>query len=150
MRSNDMANVAADVTFNRSLSILSRGTYNRIEDAATGLPTQSSVSGLFGLALRPTGSDAFNALLKAEWKQDENRPQLSVFGTQGFESRLIGAAEAIWSPLAGVELGSRYAVRSTRIVTGIAPPLTSRAHYLGSRLDLGFTSWLGVGAKAGS
>ena len=65
VRSNDMANVAADVTFNRSLSILSRGTYNRIEDAATGLPTQSSVSGLFGLALRPTGSDAFNALLKA-------------------------------------------------------------------------------------
>ena len=147
VRSSDMANVAAAVTFNRSLSMLSRGTYNRIEDAATGLPTQSSVSGLFGLALRPSGSDAFNALLKVEWKQDENRPQLNVFGMQGSESRLIGAAEAIWSPLAGVELGSRYAVRSTRVVTGTAPPLTSHAHYLGSRLDLGFASWLGVGGE---
>ena len=147
VRSSDLANVAADVTFNRSLAMLARGTYNRIEDVATGLPTQSSVSGLFGLALRPAGSDAFNALLKVEWKQDENRPQLNVFGTQGFESRLIGAAEAIWSPVARVELGSRYAVRSTRLVTGTQAPLTSLAHYMGSRLDLGLASWLSVGGE---
>ena len=147
VRSSSMANVAATVTFNRSLAMLSRGTYNRIDDAATGQPTQIAVSGLFGLALRPAGSDALNALLKLEWRQDENRPQQSVFGGQGFESRLIGAAEVIWSPIAGVELGSRYAVRSTRLVTGTATPLTSRAHYLGSRLDLGLTSWLGVGGE---
>ena len=148
VRSSDMANLAADITFNCSLAILSRGTYSRIEDAATGLPTQSSVSGLFGLALRPAGSDAINALLKLEWKRDENRPQQSVFGTQGFESRLIGAAEVIWNPISGVELGSRYAVRSTRLVTGTQAPLTSRAHYLGSRLDLRLASWLGVGGEA--
>ena len=147
VRSSDMANLAADMTFNRSLAILSRGTYSRIEDAATGLPTQSSVSGLFGLALRPAGSDAINALLKLEWKRDENRPQQSVFGTQGFESRLIAAAEVIWNPISGVELGSRYAVRSTRLVTGTQAPLSSRAHYLGSRLDLGLASWLGVGGE---
>ena len=147
VRSSDMANLAADVTFNRSLAMLARGTYNRIEDAATGLPTQSSASGLFGLALRPAGSDAFNALLKLEWKQDENQPQLSVFGTRGYESRLIGAAEAIWSPLARVELGTRYAVRSTRLVTGTQTPLTSLAHYMGSRLELGLASWLSVGGE---
>ena len=147
VRSSSMANLAADVTFNRSLAMLSRGTYNRIDDVATGQPTQSSVSGLFGLALRPAGSDAVNALLKLEWKQDENRPQQSVFGTQGFESRLIGAAEVIWSPMARVELGSRYAVRSTRLVTGAQTPLTSLAHYMGSRLNLGLASWLSVGGE---
>ena len=147
VRSSHMANVAADVTFNRSLAILSRGTYNRMNDAATGLPTQSSVSGLLGLALRPAGSDALNALLKLEWRRDENLPQQNIFGALGLESRLIGAAEVIWSPLAGVELGARYAVRSTRLAVGTAAPLSSRAHYLGSRLDLGLTSWLGVGGE---
>jgi len=147
VRSSDLANVAADVTFNRSLAILARGTYNRIDDVATGLPTQSSVSGLVGLALRPAGSDTFNALLKLEWRRDENRPQLNVFGVLGFESRLIGAAEAIWSPIAGVELGGRYAVRNTRLVTGTAAPLSSRAHYVGTRLNLELASWLGVGGE---
>ena len=147
VRSSDMANVAADVTFNRSLAILSRGTYNRIKDSDTGLPTQSSVSGLLGLALRPAGSDAVNALLKLEWQRDENRPQQNVFGTMGLETRLIGAAEVIWSPMARVELGGRYAVRSTHFAVGAQAPLDSRAHYMGSRLDLGITSWLGIGGE---
>ena len=147
VRSSDLANVAADITFNRSLAILSRGTYNRVEDAATGLPTQRSVSGLFGLALRPAGNDAVNALLKLEWQRDENRPQQNVFGGLGLESRLIGAAEVILSPLAGVELGGRYAVRSTNFAVGAQAPLTSLAHYMGSRLNLGLTSWLGVGGE---
>ena len=147
VRSSDMANFAAAVTFNRSLALLSRGTYNRIDDAGTGLPTQISMSGLFGLALRPAGSDAVNALLKLEWRQNENQAQQTVFGTLGSESRLIGAAEIIWNPVAGVELGGRYAVRGTRFVTGAQAPLTSLAHYMGSRLDLGLTSWLGVGGE---
>ena len=147
VRSSDLANVAADITFNRSLAILSRGTYNRMKDASTGLPTQSSVSGLFGLALRPAGSDAVNALLKLEWQRDENRPQQNVFRGLGLESRLIGAAEVILSPLARVELGGRYAVRSTNFAVGSQAPLTSLAHYMGSRLDLGLTSWLSVGGE---
>ena len=147
VRSSEMANLAAAWTFNRSLAMLTRGTYNSIDDAATGLPTQRSVSGLFGLALRPTGNDAVNSLLKLEWRQDENRPQQAVFATMGSESRLIGAAEVIVSPFAGVELGGRYAVRNTRLVTGTQAPLTSLAHYMGSRLDLGLTSWLGVGGE---
>ena len=147
VRSSDLANVAADITFNRSLAILSRGTYNRMKDAATGLPTQRSVSGLFGLALRPAGNDAVNALLKLEWQRDENRPQQNVFGGVGLESRLIGAAEVILSPLARVELGGRYAVRSTNFAVGAQAPLTSLAHYMGSRLNLGLTSWLGVGGE---
>ena len=147
VRSSEMANLAAAWTFNRSLAMLTRGTYNSLNDAATGLPTQRSVSGLFGLALRPTGNDAVNSLLKLEWRQDENRPQQAVFATMGSESRLIGAAEVIVSPFAGVELGGRYAVRNTRLVTGTQAPLTSLAHYMGSRLDLGLTSWLGVGGE---
>ena len=147
VRSSEMANFAAAVTFNRSLALLSRGTYNRMDDSNTGLPTQISMSGLFGLALRPAGSDAVNALLKLEWRQNENQAQQTVFGTLGSESRLIGAAEIIWNPVAGVELGGRYAVRGTRFVTGAQAPLTSLAHYMGSRLDLGLTSWLGVGGE---
>jgi len=147
VRSSDMANLAADITFNRSLAILSRGTYNRIDDVASGRPTQIALSGLFGLALRPAGSDALNALVKLEYRQDENWPQQNVFGVLGVESRLIAAAEVIWSPLARVELGSRYATRSTHLVTGNAAPLDSRAHYLGSRLNIGLTSWLGVGGE---
>ena len=147
VRSSEMANFAAAVTFNRSLALLSRGTYNRMDDSNTGLPTQISMSGLFGLALRPAGSDAVNALLKLEWRQNENQAQQTVFGTLGSESRLIGAAEIIWNPVAGVELGGRYAVRGTRFVTGAQEPLTSLAHYMGSRLDLGLTSWLGVGGE---
>ncbi|MEE8384947.1 MAG: hypothetical protein V3S01_03410, partial [Dehalococcoidia bacterium] len=136
VRSTSMANMAGAVTFNRSLAMLSRGTYNRIDDVATGQPTQSTVSGLFGLALRPSGSDAVNALLKLEWQQDENRPQQNVFGGPGVESRLIGAAELILSPLARVELGGRYAVRRTHFAVGAQAPLNSLAHYMGSRLNL--------------
>jgi hypothetical protein len=147
VRSSDMANLAATITFNRSLAILSRGTYNRLDDLASGQPTQIAISGLFGLALRPVGSDALNALVKLEYRQDENLPQQSVFGTQGLESRLIAAAELIWSPLARVELGGRYATRSTHLQVGTATPLDSRAHYLGSQLDIGLTSWLGVGGE---
>ena len=147
VRSSSMANMAAAVTFNRSLAILSRGTYNRIDDVATGQPTQLALSGLFGLALRPAGSDALNALVKLEYRQDENRPSQNVFGVLGVESRLIAAAEVIWSPLARVELGGRYATRATHLVTGTAAPLDSRAHYLGSRLHIGLASWLGVGGE---
>ncbi len=147
VRSSDLANLAADITFNRSLAILSRGTYNRVQDVSTGLPTQRTASGLFGLALRPAGNDAVNALLKLEWQRDENRPQQNVFGRMGLESRLIGAAEVILSPLARVELGGRYAVRSTNFVVGAQAPLTSLAHYVGSRANLGLTSWLGVGGE---
>jgi uncharacterized repeat protein (TIGR01451 family) len=147
IRSSSLANVAADVTFNRSLAILARGTYNRVKDRDTGLPTETAISGLWGLALRPAGNDALNALVKLEWRQDENRPQQNVFGAMGFESRLIGAAEIIWSPLAGVELGGRYAVRSTHFAVGAAAPLDSRAHYLGSRLNLQLMPWVGVGGE---
>ncbi|MCH7533405.1 MAG: DUF11 domain-containing protein [Gemmatimonadetes bacterium] len=147
LRSSSLANVAADVTFNRSLAILSRQTYNRVDDAATGRPTQRSLSSLWGLAFRPTGSDAVNALIKLEWRRDENRPLLNVFGTLGLESRLIGAAEVIWSPTADFEVGGRYAVRSTHLALGGTAPLRSRAHYLGSRLELGLGSGLAVGSE---
>ena len=114
LRSTQLATITGDVSFTRSLALLSRQEAMRNDQRIDGaLIKGHRYSTLWGLAYRPVQSDALNLLGKAEWI-DENRAGYGgVLTGQKSDGRAIAAAEAIWQPRRGMELGARYAFRQT-------------------------------------
>jgi hypothetical protein len=146
LQSNRLVTLAGDVTFNASISVLSRQEFSEIARPDVALARR--MSSLWGLALRPAGTDRLNVLGKFQWTDDRNPIGGGVLVATGRERKLIGAADVIWSPLAGTELGARYAVRRTDAVredaTGATHNLTSWADYAGAHMNVDLTRWLAV------
>jgi hypothetical protein len=109
-------------------------------------------SSLWGLAYRPTSRDDLNLLFKLNWKDAVNPFGSGVLASEGEESRIIGALEAIWAPRADVELGARFATRSTRLGTqpmsGAGVVTRSQSDFVGMRGRWLPIAWLGVELEA--
>lgn len=149
IRSSRLVTVAGDVSLSRSVALLSRHELLATEQVLAGsATTHRQYSSLNGLAIRPTGSDGLNVLAKFAYVDALNPLGGGVLATEGRETRTILAAEAIWAPLAWGEFAGRYAVRrasaSIAHADGTTQDLRSLADYVGGRLDLDVTPWLGV------
>jgi hypothetical protein len=87
-------------------------------------------------------------LAKFQWTDDRNPIGGGVLVSQGQERKLIGAADVIWSPVKGTEVGARYAVRKTDAVqddvSGVSRSLTSWADYTGALMSVDLTRWLAI------
>jgi hypothetical protein len=146
LQSNRLLILAGDVTFNSSLALLSRQEFSQM--ARPDVPRARRLSSLWGLALRPVGTDRLNVLAKLQWTEDHNPISGGVLGSQGQERKLIGAADVIWSPLKGTELGTRYAVRKVDAMrddaTGAGRSSTSWADYAGAHVNVELTRWLAL------
>jgi hypothetical protein len=140
-RSGWRVDVTGDAPLGRSLALLTRHDWSRDEWSDTrGDQNSRRERSILGLAYRPVFSDAFNALAKVEWRRTMN-PLAGggVLASARDESRMIGAADAVWAPRAATELSMRYAMRWTEARdTALGPEaLRSFAHYAGMRLDQG-------------
>lgn len=147
-QSNRLVSLAGDVTFNSSFAVLSRQEFS--QTARPGVALARRLSSLWGVALRPAATDRLNVLAKVQWTDDRNPIGGGVLISQGAERKLIGAADVIWTPLRGTELGTRYAVRRTNAVrldaNGLSQPLTSWADYAGAHMSVDVTRWLSLRA----
>lgn len=146
LQSNRLVTVAGDVAFDASFAVLSRQEF--VQSARPGAPLARRLSSLWGLALRPARTDRVNMLAKLQWTEDRNPIGGGVLVSQGGERKLIGAAEVIWTPVPGAELGTRYAVRRTQAERlypdGTAQQLGSWADYVGSHVSVDVTRWLAL------
>ncbi|MGD0484330.1 MAG: hypothetical protein ABSB58_06720, partial [Gemmatimonadales bacterium] len=152
LRSTRLFSLAGDISANRSLALLSRQELlSSTQRLATGTQASRRLWSLWGLAFRPTSSDRLNALVKVEWLDAVNPAGGGILTNQGHEGRVIGAAEAIWAPSRNVELGMRYAMRSTRasLVNADSTPqsLSSHATFVGARVLLGADQRIGFRAE---
>ncbi len=149
-QSNRLVTVAGDVTLDASLSLLTRQEFS--QTARPDLALARRLSSLWGIALRPVGSNRLNVLGKFQWTDDRNPIGGGVLVSQGAEKKLIGAADVIWTPSRGIELGTRYAVRRTEAVLQdgdeTTRPLTSWADYIGAHGGVDLTRWLALRGDA--
>lgn len=152
--SSRLASFAGDVTFGGSFALLARQQWLERERSpiAGAFQQTRGLHGIVGFAYRPAWSDGLNALLKADWKSESN-PASGLLGKSTGESeRLIFAAEAIWSPVPALELGTRYGRRMVRqqiigSVTGDLLPRTTDADFVGARTTLQLMRWLAIRAE---
>lgn len=147
--SSRLVTLAGDVSFNRSLALLSRQEFLRTERGGAGEATLSRrLSTLWGVAFRPIGSDVLNILTKFSWLKETNPLGGGVLSRQGEEQRLIGAAELIWAPSSRTELAGRYALRRTLADRlhgdGVEQKLESWADYIGARFNVDVARWFAV------
>jgi uncharacterized repeat protein (TIGR01451 family) len=146
LQSTRLATVAGDVAFASSLALLTRQEYS--QNALATAPLSRRVSSLWGLALRPAHTDRLNMLAKFQWTEDRNPVGGGVLVSRGEEHKLIGAAEVIWTPLSGLELSTRYAVRRAQAERvypdGTPQTLTAWADYIGGRVNLDVNRWISL------
>ncbi len=98
---------------------------------------------LLGMALRPVGGDRLNVLGKLEWRRTVNplggaAGASTVLGGTGEDTRLLGAADAIWAATTLTEIATRYAVRwsaNDQLLSPAGTPLGIRSQYLGARAE---------------
>lgn len=148
LSSTRLATVAGDVAFNAGLGLLSRSEFVE-RDVFGSLTTRYTRerSTLWGLAYRPTKRDDLNILFKFGWKDAINPFGSGVLATEGDESRLIAAMEAIWTPRADVEVGARFATRSTQLGTPLTEATTiitrNQTDFVGVRGRWYANEWIG-------
>ncbi|MEM7417268.1 MAG: hypothetical protein AAF389_17325 [Gemmatimonadota bacterium] len=148
LSSTRLATVAGDIAFNAGLGLLSRSEFVE-RDVFGSLTTRYTRerSTLWGLAYRPTQRDDLNILFKFGWKDAINPFGSGVLATEGDESRLIAAMEAIWTPRADVELGARFATRSTQLGTPLTDATTiitrNQTDFVGVRGRWYANEWIG-------
>jgi hypothetical protein len=151
-----LATLSGDVSFGNSLGLLAHNELRQRDVAVSAASATAAhserIASVWGLALRPTGSNQLNSLVELRWLDETNPLSGGVLNRQGVEQRLIAAAELIWTPTGWVSMGARYATRQTRSILSIPESgdeeLRSNADYLGTRLDLGVTRWLALRADA--
>jgi hypothetical protein len=145
-QSNRLVTLAGDVTFNASLALLSRQEFS--QTARPDIALARRLSSLWGVALRPTTTDRLNVLAKFQWIDDRNPIGGGVLTSQGAERKMIAAADVIWTPARGTELGTRYAIRRTDAVrqdaNGLRRPVASWADYAGAHVSVDVTRWLAL------
>ncbi|MBD0319117.1 MAG: hypothetical protein ICV87_02215, partial [Gemmatimonadetes bacterium] len=130
--------VAGDLPLGRSVAMLGRSNWWRQEvETPDGIGTGRRDRSLFGLALRPAGSDALNALVRMEWRRNADAAVGGVLGARGEDTRMIGSTDLVWSARPGTEVTGRYALRWT-LADAMLPGYTSlgtQSHFAGTRVD---------------
>jgi uncharacterized repeat protein (TIGR01451 family) len=160
-----LATIGAAFKVNESVTLLSRGLYNRqttfattsLVDDGTTSPV-SPLTGLysgpetlelaqFGMAYRPVDSDVWNLLARVEWKRDQGN-NFESFGTDDVQTGTSGALDYAakilsvhvnYQPSATWTLDGRYAVKK---VDDYANSITSSyvAQLIGGRSMWDITS----------
>jgi hypothetical protein len=131
--------LAGDAPLGISTALLGRSEWlQQYNLTGNGLEQSRRDRSLLGLAFRPVGSEALNALAKVEWRRSLNPLGTSgVLGTAGEDRRLIGSTDLVWTPRDGTEVAARYALRWTLAdptLPGVEQ-LGARAQFMGLRLD---------------
>jgi hypothetical protein len=157
LRSVRMFNAAGDISLARSLALLERSDFTQtMQNDATATATAASalsrkLSTMFGLAFRPIGGDALNALAKVQYVDALNPLAAGVLASNGKETRTIAALETVWSPRQDIEIATRYATRRTSALIpqldGTMTPQQSTADYVGNRVGVDLTPWLAARAE---
>ena len=151
LRSVRLLTAAGDVSFARSLALLERTDFSRTMQDNPTTSLSRHLSTMWGLAFRPIGGDALNALAKIEYVNALNPLTAGVLASRGEEARTIAALETVWAPAPVVEVATRYAIRRTSALIpqldGTLTPQRSTADYIGNRLGVDITSWLAARAE---
>ena len=153
LRSVRMLNAAGDVSIAKSLALLQRSDFTQtMQNAATATSALSrNLSEMFGLAFRPIGGDALNALAKVQYVDALNPLSAGVLATKGQETRTIAALETVWAPRQDIEIATRYATRRTSALIpqldGTMSPQRSTADYMGNRVGVDILPWLAARAE---
>ncbi len=151
IRSVRMFDAAGDVSFARSLALLQRTGYTQTMQSDAVSSFSRKLSTMWGLAFRPIGGDALNALAKVQYVDAVNPLAAGVLASQGEETRTIAALETVWSPVPVFELATRYATRRTSALIpqldGTMTPQRSTADYIGNRVGVDITRWLAARAE---
>lgn len=152
LRSVRMLDAAGDVSFARSLALLERTGYVETEQSQPTASLSRKMSSMWGLAFRPIGGDALNALAKVQYVNALNPLTAGVLASRGEEARTIAALETVWSPIPVFEIATRYATRRTSALIpqldGSTTSQQSTADYVGNRLNVDITPWLAARAEA--
>ena len=150
LRSVRMFEGAGDISLARSLALLQRSTFMQTQQGDVVSSLSRRLSTMWGLAFRPIGGDALNALAKLEYVNALNPLGSGVLATRGEEARTIAALETVWAPARTVEIATRYATRRTAAVIaqpdGTMTPQRSTADYIGNRFGVDVMPWLAVRA----
>jgi hypothetical protein len=150
LRSVRMFDASGDISVAKSLALLEKSNFMQTlqSDAASSLSRRLST--MWGLAFRPIGGDALNALAKVEYVDALNPLGGGVLASRGEESRAIAALETVWAPTQTVEIATRYATRRTTALIaqldGSTTPQRSTADFIGNRFGVDVTSWFAVRA----
>lgn len=153
LSSTRLATLAGDVSFNAGLALLTRQEFIE-RDVFGSLTTRYTRerSSLWGLAYRPTMRDDLNILFKFGWRDAINPFGEGVLASDGEESRLVAAMEAVWAPRADLEFGTRFATRSTRLgvpITDATSIITrNQTDFVGVRARWFANEWAGVELEA--
>ena len=151
IRSVRMLDAAGDVSFARSLALLQRTGYTQTMQSDAVSSFSRKLSTMWGLAFRPIGGDALNALAKVQYVDAVNPLAAGVLASRGEETRTIAALETVWSPVPIFELATRYATRRTSALIpqldGTMTPQRSTADYIGNRVGVDITRWLAARAE---
>jgi hypothetical protein len=151
LRSVRLLDAAGDVSFARSLALLERTGYTETMQNEPTASLSRKMSTMWGLAFRPIGSDALNALAKVQYVNALNPLTAGVLASRGEESRTIAALETVWAPASAVEIATRYAARRTSALIpqldGSMTPQRSTADYIGNRVGVDITTWLAARAE---
>ena len=148
LRSVRMFDASGDLSVAKSLALLEKSNFMQTlqSDAASSLSRRLST--MWGLAFRPIGGDALNALAKFEYVNALNPLGAGVLASRGEESRAIAALETVWAPTQTVEIATRYATRRTTALIaqldGTFTPQRSTADYIGNRFGVDVRPWLAV------
>jgi uncharacterized repeat protein (TIGR01451 family)/fimbrial isopeptide formation D2 family protein len=146
LRSVRLLDASGDMSFARSLALLQKTQYTQTSQSDALSTFSRSMSTMTGLAFRPIGGDALNALAKIEYVNATNPLTAGVLTTRGDEARTILALETVWAPTPVVEVATRYATRRTAALIpqldGTVSPQRSTADYIGNRLGVDITPWL--------
>lgn len=153
LSSTRLATLAGDIGFDGGFALLSRQEFVE-RDVFGSLTTRYTRerSSLWGLAYRPAKRSDIDILFKFGWKDAVNPFGSGVITSEGEESRLIGALEAIWRPTRDVELGARFATRSTTLGTPLTEATTiitrNQTDFVGVRGRWYATDWIGAELEA--
>lgn len=140
VRSGYRFEAQGDVALGKDVALLARHDW-LLSDHLTsaGTSTERRDHSLLGLAFRPTGSNALNALVKAEWRRTV-RPEVGPGADpmlSGDNARLIGSLDLVWLPTTQGSVTLRYAVRGSRVTNEVVGDVTVRStsHFVGSSLE---------------
>ncbi len=153
LSSTRLATLAGDIGFDGGFALLSRQEFVE-RDVFGSLTTRYTRerSSLWGVAYRPVTRSDIDILFKFGWKDAVNPFGSGVITSEGEESRLIGALEAIWRPTRDVELGARFATRSTTLGTPLTEATTiitrNQTDFVGVRGRWFANDWIGAELEA--
>jgi uncharacterized repeat protein (TIGR01451 family) len=128
---------SGEASISNSLSLLVReDTREDRQVLTTGINVTRAAQTILAAAFRPAARSDWNSLFKLEWRNDENPLRSGGTLLAGSNRRVIGAAETIWTPSTGTELGARFALRRATlggVMPGDNSSVSSVTQYVGGR-----------------